>query len=272
MDVNKFKSAILSGTLSGGITSIMFQPLEVIRTRLQQPSNLNKTLFRVVVEMYKANGGIKVFWNGLTPSICRSVPVVAIYFTSIELFRNLNFKNRSYEYFTLFLTGAAARTIADVSMFPLSLIKTHYESDLYKHKNMITAFKTVITENGVRGLYKGLSPTLLRDINYSGIHYMIYSILKKSFGNENENISKTAICALFSSTFASFITQPPDVVRTRMQLQPFKYQSLNQTVKKIYYDEGISSFFTGFIPRSTRRILITVLSWTIFEKMKIKLS
>ena len=159
-------------------------------------------------------------------------------------------------------------------MFPLSLIKTHYESDLYKHRSLFKAFKTIFNENGVRGLYKGLSPTLIRDINYSGIQFMIYDNLKKSLDidDQKNNSRSIAVCALLSGTIACFFTQPPDVVRTRMQLQPVKYYSLIQTVKTIYSEEGVRSFFIGFIPRSTRRILITVLSWTIFEKMKIKFS
>ena len=271
MDFNKFKNAMVSGSLSGCLTSIIFQPLEVIRTRLQQPSNLNKGIYCVISETYRNERGIKVFWYGLTPSIFRSVPVVGIYFTSIELFRNLNLNNnhQRYDLIKSFLIGATSRTIADVSMFPLSLVKTHYESDMYKHRSILDAFRTIFNENGLRGLYRGLSPTLIRDINYSGIQYMIYSNLKKYF-NSDDRSRTIAMCALLSSTFACFVTQPTDVIRTRMQLQPVKYFSLIQASKKIYYEEGVRSFFVGFIPRSTRRILITVLSWTIFEKMKIK--
>jgi solute carrier family 25 protein 38 len=271
MDLHKFKSAVLSGTISGCITSVTFQPLEVLRTRLQQSSNLNKGLYQVLSDTYKTGGGIRVFWNGLTPSICRSVPVVAIYFTSIEILSSLKVKLHN-EFITSFFIGATSRTIAGVSMFPLSLIKTHYESDMYRHENMVSAFKTIFKENGLRGLYKGLSPTLLRDINYSGIHYMIYSKLKSSFNDQVGNSKIIACCALLSSTFACFVTQPADVIRTRMQLQPLEYYSFNETMKKIYFQEGFISFFNGFIPRSTRRILITVFSWTIFEKVKIKLS
>jgi len=273
MNYDKIKSAIISGSLSGCITSVTFQPLEVVRTRLQQSSNLNKSILVVIKETYKNGKSIRVFWNGLTPSILRSVPVVGIYFTSIEIFRNVNV-NSNYDFIKSFFIGGTSRLIADVSMFPLGLIKTHYESDMYKHKNIFGAFKTIFQDQGLRGLYKGLSPTLIRDITYSGIQLMIYDNLKKSFimDDQKNNSKSIAACALLSGTIACCFTQPTDVIRTRMQLQPVKYNSLIKTVKIIYTEEGLRSFFIGLIPRSTRRILITVLSWTIFEKMKIKFS
>lgn len=275
---DKYKTAIISGTLSGCITATLFQPLELVKTRLQQAAIKNTDDHRkpidLIFKIYK-NEGFKGYWNGLTPAIYRATPVVAMYFTSIEYLRSLPlFKsNKAHKQLLYsFFIGAIARSISDITTFPLSLVKTRYESNSYKYKSIRNALNSIIKEDGFMGLYKGMSSTLIRDINYSGIYFMLYSSLKQSSNDQYYSTFKIALCSLSSSIAASFLTQPPDVIRTHMQLEPVECKTYKQTMKKIYYQNGLRGFFTGFVPRSTRRILITVVSWTLFEKLQIKLS
>ena len=83
----------------------------------------------------------------------------------------------------------------------------------------------------------------------------------------NERSIFFATCALFSSVMASALTQPADAIRTYIQLDPEKNKSFMGTAKNIYERKGFRGFFAGFIPRSLRRTLISVMSWTIYEKL-----
>ena len=123
------------------------------------------------------------------------------------------------------------------------------------------------------GLYKGLGATMARDITYSGVYFTLYTKIKHTASSQlsttgtNERALFFASCALASSVLASLLTQPPDVVRTYIQLdQQATNRSFASASKRIYEKRGIRGFFAGFVPRSLRRVLISVMSWTIYEK------
>ncbi len=73
-----------------------------------------------------------------------------------------------------------------------------------------------------------------------------------------------------SGIFASMLTQPQDVIRSYIQLDPKKYNTSIKAAKQIYSERGIVGFLRGFVPRSIRRVLISVMSWTLYEKITLK--
>jgi hypothetical protein len=52
-----------------------------------------------------------------------------------------------------------------------------------------------------------------------------------------------------------------------MQLDPKNCLTFIGTARSIYRKRGINGFLVGFIPRTLRRTLISVMSWTIYEKL-----
>ncbi len=301
---SNIKNSILSGLISGSITATTLQPFEYIKTKLQLPEKLdpkrpssntatktspNRTIRSIIRETLIADGSkpnllnVKKFWTGLSPSLMRTIPVAGIYFGSIDFLRNTPYLSHSvsggrFQLLHSFLIGIISRTVADSFTHPLSLIKTRFESDRYNYKSVLNAFRTIFRIEGLTGLYKGLGATLLRDIAYSGIYFALYTksrhVIKES---ENSFIQKhrqssflVAFCALSSSVLACALTQPSDVVRSYMQLNPSEFKSFGLTMKSIYAKHGASGFFAGFLPRSLRRVLISVMSWTIFERLTVR--
>lgn len=285
--------SIISGASSGAISAVLFQPLEYLKTKLQQPtfkysfrSLKSYTLKQLIIitltdEHQKINTrNIPKFWSGLTPSLVRSVPIAGIYFGCIDTFKNIpvlaDSKNAGQlQLFHSFIIGSLSKVIADLTTFPLGLIKTRYESEVYNYKGIRQAFIQISRSEGFYGLYKGLNATLVRDITYSGIYFTLYTKIKHIASNNlttagsDERSIFFASCALASSVLASLITQPPDVVRAYIQLDPEhnkKYEGMISAARKIYEKKGVQGFFAGFVPRSLRRVFISVMSWTIYEK------
>jgi solute carrier family 25 protein 38 len=229
-----------------------------------------------------ANGKInplnlRKFWTGVTPSLLRSAPVAGIYFGSVDFLRYTESLSHSqyggkYQLIHSFLIGTISRVVADTGTHPLNLIKTRFESDYYSYNSVRDAVRIIYKEEGFFGLYKGLSATLIRDISYSGLYYALYTKIKYEFKQDGSKTNSLffASCALLSSALACGLTQPPDVIRSYIQLNCTKYKSIPSTIDSIYKNHGVRGFFSGFLPRSSRRILISVMSWTIFEKLSLK--
>lgn len=72
---------------------------------------------------------------------------------------------------------------------------------------------------------------------------------------------------LLAGMTASTITQPFDMLKTRMQLKPSIYKTLAQSAKKVYLEEGLMGFFDGISVRLIRKPLNSAISWTIYEEV-----
>ena len=74
-------------------------------------------------------------------------------------------------------------------------------------------------------------------------------------------------CGVLAGILASVTTQPADVMKTRMQLQPNVYGSFFNTLAVILQNNGVRGLFSGLLPRATRRTLASAFMWTIYEEV-----
>ena len=63
------------------------------------------------------------------------------------------------------------------------------------------------------------------------------------------------------------MTHPADVVKTRMQLEPFLYPSVTKACQQIVLMNGPRGFLIGLAPRMLRRTLMSALAWTVYEEI-----
>lgn len=129
------------------------------------------------------------------------------------------------------LVAGLARAMSAAVMSPVTLVKTRMEYGGPNHityKNTGHALATIARTEGPSGLFRGLMPTVLTNAPFSALYYMIYTKLKVSLSAWQSNRSEgsggwnsTAInfvSGVCAATAATLMTQPTDVVRTRMQL------------------------------------------------------
>ncbi|XP_055875664.1 mitochondrial glycine transporter A-like isoform X1 [Biomphalaria glabrata] len=260
--------SFIAGTLSGTCSTVLFQPFDLVKTRLQKSVNIGSKLgmiaeFKNVIK----NENVSGLWNGLIPSLWRCVPGIGLYFASLHWMKS-TLGNTQTHPVESFLFGASARTIAGIVVLPFTVIKTRYESGDFKYNGIIHAIKFTYAKEGLQGLYSGLAPTLLRDVPFSGIYLMFYTQLKALSSNNVDTSSLINFTnGIIAGTFTSFITQPADVIKTNMQLYPLKYGRLKTVIPYIYSKCGLFGFWRGIIPRSLRRTLMSALSWTVYEEV-----
>lgn len=145
---------LLSGGLSGLTSCILLQPLDLLKTRLQQPQSNhvalgNKTnrLVHTVQQVLKDSGPIGL-WRGTWPTILRNVPGVALYFYSVTELRSL-LALRLITHFSLpasgesstiaqataagnLLVGATARVAVGFILCPITVVKARIEVGIGK--------------------------------------------------------------------------------------------------------------------------------------------
>ena len=144
--------------------------------------------------------------------------------------------------------------------------------------------------------------TILRDAPYSGLYLMFYNQAKdsvklflvkhssssyslpysSSYSSHDspshppylhrllDSIPQSSVhflCSISAGILASAATQPPDVIKTRMQLHPGQHRSVLAAALFIVRTDGLRGFFAGFVPRTLRRTLMAAATWTLYEQL-----
>lgn len=267
-----FLKSFLAGSVSGTCSTLLFQPLDLIKTRLQNSSKCGPThhgTFRIFIHVLR-NEKLLGLWRGTIPSITRCVPGVGMYFSSLHWLQ-VNFGCEDPSPIESICFGMLARTFAGTTLLPVTVIKTRYESGIYSYNSLSEALVKIYKSEGRKGLFSGLIPTLGRDAPFSGIYLMFYTQAKKLIPSSvQDHVSRAPInfsCGIMAGTLAAAVTQPADVIKTKMQLYPKNYNSVATTVNLIYKENGLVGFFSGMVPRMMRRTLMSAMAWTVYEQV-----
>nr|BAA91253.1 unnamed protein product [Homo sapiens] len=271
--------AFLCGSISGTCSTLLFQPLDLLKTRLQtlQPSDHGSRRVGMLAVLLKVvrTESLLGLWKGMSPSIVRCVPGVGIYFGTLYSLKQYFLRGHPPTALESVMLGVGSRSVAGVCMSPITVIKTRYESGKYGYESIYAALRSIYHSEGHRGLFSGLTATLLRDAPFSGIYLMFYNQTKNIVPHDQVDATLIPItnfsCGIFAGILASLVTQPAGVIKTHMQLYPLKFQWIGQAVTLIFKDYGLRGFFQGGIPRALRRTLMAAMAWTVYEEMMAKM-
>ncbi|XP_072931824.1 mitochondrial glycine transporter B-like isoform X2 [Epargyreus clarus] len=281
-DYHPVLKAFLAGSFSGTFSTILFQPLDLVKTRLQNPSQhvvataVNRiqpgmiTIFANIIRQEQIAG----LWRGMVPSIARCVPGVGLYFSSLHWLKSKLGKTRNQDLGALEAIGlgVVARSMSGVALIPMTVIKTRYESGVYKYNSLSGALKAIYRAEGIRGLSCGLGPTLARDAPFSGLYLMFYTQTKQALPKEWLQTPTAASvmhfsCGIVAGIAASLATNPADVLKTKMQLYPDKFPNAFSAAVYVHQTYGVKGYFKGAVPRMLRRTLMAAMAWTVFEEI-----
>lgn len=271
--------AFLCGSISGTCSTLLFQPLDLIKTRLQtaQPSADGSRRVGMLALLLKVvrTESLWGLWRGMSPSIVRCVPGVGIYFGTLYSSKQYLLRGHPPTALESVMLGVGSRSVAGVCMSPITVIKTRYESGRYGYGSIYAALRSIYRTEGHRGLFSGLTATLLRDAPFSGIYLMFYNQTKSIVPHDPLDATLIPVvnfsCGIIAGILASLVTQPADVIKTHMQLSPGKFRWIGQAVMLIFKDYGLRGFFQGGVPRALRRTLMAAMAWTVYESMMAKM-
>ncbi|KAL6930152.1 hypothetical protein ACO0SA_001559 [Hanseniaspora valbyensis] len=213
---NNMKENPLGNYLCGGIAGCMAQlfvyPIDTIKYRMQcenvrfasynspQHSNLKK----IVTEAYKQHGGIKAFYRGLPAGLAGMFPYAAIDLGTFNLLKNIasqyyfpeeyndneQLQQQHLPNMVLLPLGAISGSIGASVVYPVNLLRTRLQAQgTFAHPHRYNGFfdccaKTV-TREGVKGLYKGLLPNLVKVCPSVAISYFCYENFKRLLDLKN---------------------------------------------------------------------------------------
>jgi len=203
--------------------------------------------------------GVAGIYAGLAPTLVMAVPATVLYFTAYDNLK-MHF-GQSNNSFAPALSGMAARVLASAATSPFELVRTLMQSEAgssasvaaasaagasapigLHHTTTIGSFRAIVASSGVTGLWRGLEPTLWRDVPFSAVYWLLLehartrlrrmdtehvSSSSSSSGGNSSAATGSASLLAWAQDFASgagagmlaaSITTPMDVAKTRRQV------------------------------------------------------
>jgi solute carrier family 25 phosphate transporter 23/24/25/41 len=119
--------------------------------------------------MYKTEGGMSALYRGIIPTVAGVAPYVGLNFMVYESVRKYltpegeQNPNASRK----LLAGAVSGAVAQTCTYPFDVLRRRFQINTmsgmgYQYKGITDAIRVIVMQEGVKGLYKGIVPNLLK--------------------------------------------------------------------------------------------------------------
>nr|CAB3266175.1 calcium-binding mitochondrial carrier protein SCaMC-1 [Phallusia mammillata] len=183
----------IAGSTAGVISQTTIYPMEVIKTRLAlRKTGQYKGIFDCAVKVFRHEGP-GAFFKGYIPNCLGIIPYAGIDLCIYETLKNFWIKNYSAEKDRpsvplLLACGTISSTCGQLSSYPLALVRTKMQAQASlpdsKHEkvSMVSLFRSIVQNEGVFGLYRGLAPNFMKVVPAVSISYVVYENMRMQLG------------------------------------------------------------------------------------------
>ncbi|NWY50179.1 KMCP1 protein, partial [Chionis minor] len=179
-----------------------------------------------------------------------------------------------------FIYGGLASITAECGTFPIDLTKTRLQVQgqvndaKYKeirYRGMVHALVRICREEGLKALYSGIAPAMLRQASYGTIKIGTYQSLKRMFVErpEDETLMINVLCGILSGVISSSIANPTDVLKIRMQAQGSVIQGgMMGNFIQIYQKEGTKGLWKAISLTAQRAAIVVGVELPVYDLTK----
>ncbi|KAM7535064.1 hypothetical protein Aperf_G00000098299 [Anoplocephala perfoliata] len=302
---------VVAGSFSGFCGRACVQPLDVVKVRFQlqiepistvQASAKYRSVFQAIRCIAKEEG-ISGFWKGHLSSQILAVSYSGIQFTSFELYTKWyaylservgrdSEARQSFASAVNFTCGCLAGMTAATCTQPLDVMKTRFiaQGEPRIYNNLREAIVSIAQKEGLRGFFRGLSPSLLLTAPQTGLNFAVFKftvhiidlwktrVLGRQLLNPADtSVIQSVIAGAAAGMVAKCMVYPLDVAKKRLQVQgfeearshfgrPLAVRGLRDCIAKTWRNEGMSGLFKGLQPSILKACLSMGCRFAVYEK------
>ncbi|KAG1659971.1 hypothetical protein FOA52_010604 [Chlamydomonas sp. UWO 241] len=280
---------LLTSGISVSIANTATNPLDVVKVRLQMEQSkvavagagagprlgMLQTGAAVV-----RNEGVTALWSGLGPSLARG-----FFFGGARLGMYTPIKSAlvgegKQTFATKILAGTLSGGFAAAATSPIELVKTRLQAAGASSatgtagaapRSSMGVIRAVIAADGVVGLWKGAMPGLVRSSILTAAQCATYDEIKKTvrtYTGLHDGVTLHLSSSLLAGLITTTITNPVDVVKTRMFMGGSRYTGALQCASSIFKSDGAMGFMKGWSASYARLGPHTVIMFLTAEQLR----
>lgn len=179
------------------------------------------------------------------------------------------------------LASAIGAGIAEATTLPTDVAKVRLQlqsSSLgeLRYHGMVDCIKKVARVEGLRALWKGIVPALIRQVSYHSFTFVLYEPIRDMvslvLGMEaaRSNYLQRLLAAGTSAAIAIVLFNPTEVLKTQMQSSSGNV-TMKEVAKKVWNKDGFKGFWAGLRPNVVRTFLVNGAEIGTYDESKLLL-
>ncbi|GJN07346.1 hypothetical protein PR202_ga25170 [Eleusine coracana subsp. coracana] len=281
-----------AGSLGGVVEACLMQPADVVKTRLQLDragAQYGGSVARCGAAVARGEG-VPALWKGLTPFAAHLTLKYALRQGTnaqlLSLFRDpLTGDVSTAGHLASGLCAGVVEALLIVTPFEACVVKIRLQqqkgglspADQLKYKGPIHCARTIVGQEGLRGLWAGAVPTILRNGPNQAANFTLKSKLDAVLWDKRDGDGKapdpwrSMVSGFFAGAVGPVCTGPFDVVKSRLMAQGggsevVKYKGTVHALRTIYAEEGLRALWRGLLPRLVRIPSGAALTWAVTDQ------
>lgn len=274
------------GGLGDMSATLLSHPADVLKVRMQLLGEGNAKKPTVKLADYAETGRRLVMKEGVRRGLYGGLSASLLRHSVFSTIRHGGFKvieessgglNAAQRLAVAICTGAAGGALAnptDVVMIRMQADGGRPPVEQRNYRNVFHGIAIVAREEGFRALYRGVSPTVLRAILVTSSQISAFSAARPFFETSCglQGIPLQLSAAMASGLTACFVTNPVDVVKTRIMQSTAsgpgnKYSGPMDVVWQTFRTEGPLAFYKGLSATLLRLFPHTVALWMMQQQI-----
>uniref|UniRef100_A0A0K2TKN4 Mitochondrial uncoupling protein 4like [Acyrthosiphon pisum] n=1 Tax=Lepeophtheirus salmonis TaxID=72036 RepID=A0A0K2TKN4_LEPSM len=286
----------LMSVAAASIAEFVTYPLDLTKTRLQLQGEITtgsqkqlryRGMLATAIGVVKEEG-VLMLWRGISPALLRHAIYTGIRMSAYEEVRsNLQKKDKNgFPLWKKVIAGMTAGGLGQLVASPTDLVKTQIQMEGRRRlqgyeprvHGMVDAFKKIIAQAGVLGLWRGCWPNVQRAALVNLGDLSTYDSVKSAI-LRNTNLKDNSFTHCLSSACAGLVGAtmgtPADVVKARIMNQTTSpdgkglvYKNSIDCIRQTIQNEGFFALYKGFLPCWLRMAPWSLTFWLSFEQIR----
>ncbi|KAH3730672.1 mitochondrial ornithine transporter 1-like [Dreissena polymorpha] len=281
-----------TGGTIGAIASVYVgQSLDTVKVKMQTFPHLYKNALDCFVKTYRQDGIARGLYAGTVPALAANISENSVLFMFYGLCQKLMAKvvrkdNVSHlNPLENALSGGTAAFFSSFTLCPTELVKCRLQAmretavkGTGEKPNIgpFTLTKEILRQEGIRGLYKGLTATFMREIPgyvffFGGYETARHLLTPAGKTKDDIGALRTVISGGLGGVALWVAIFPADVVKSRVQIASTAgtvEPTFRSVIVQIYRQEGLLALYKGLGPTVLRTFPATGALFLAYENTK----
>jgi len=278
----------MGGALGCCFTHVVVVPMDVVKTRLQtDPIKYNRGMIQGMKTIIKEEGA-GMLLQGLGATTIGYAVQGFFKFGLYEVFKKkissfFSVEDAAAYRIPIWVTASAiAETIGDIALCPFEATRIRQVSDPKFAPGFVSAISKIYGQEGMKGLYKGLTPIILKQVPYTASQFVTYELaneyfykyLKQNRGITKEQLSDSQRFGVIlgtgavSGVVASIASHPADTILSKIN-QEKTDGGVTKAIGNIIRRLGVRGLFLGVEARCVMVTTLVTVQFVIYDGIKL---